>query len=143
MHGSEHDFFSLFSRYWWLIFPLFWMVVRIVRLSLGHSHANRTLDIIKSYADQGKEPPAEVLAALKARRDPDDRCPATPEQGWRRFFFFSALAIAFLVVALVPNDMAEGHHFAFIFVAIIMVGIALGGLVNALAKPRLDPDKLR
>ena len=46
-------------------------------------------------------------------------------------------------MALVPNDMAEGHHFAFIFVAIIMVGIALGGLVNALAKPRLDPDKLR
>jgi len=42
------------------------------------------------------------------------------------------------VVAFVPNDMSEGHEFAFVFVAIIMVGLALGGLVSAVMKPRLD-----
>ena len=135
----DHDFFWLFNRYWWLIFPLFWMVTRIIRLSLGHSHANRTLDIIKSYADQGKEPPPELLAALKDRRDPEDRHCRSPERGWGRFFLFSALAAAFLVVAVVPNDLADGHHMAFVFVAIVMMGLAMGGLVTALSRPRLPP----
>lgn len=134
----NHDFYWLFNRYWWLIFPLFWMAVRIVRLSLGHSHANRALDIIKGYADQGKEPPAEVLAALKDRRDADERRCRRPEHGWSRFFLFSALAVAFSVVAFIPNDMREGHQFAFVFVAIVMMGLALGGLATALMKPRLD-----
>src|SRR3954468_17771772 len=92
---DHYDIYWLFNRYWWLIFPLFWMVTRIVRLSLGHSHANRTLDIIKSYADQGKEPPPELLAALKAPRDPEDRNCHSPERGWGRFFFFIALALSF------------------------------------------------
>ncbi|MEO8300616.1 MAG: hypothetical protein ABI608_02415 [Rhizomicrobium sp.] len=132
------DWYYLWTHYWWLIFPLFWMVVRIIQLSLGHSHANRALDIIKSYADQGKEPPPEVLAALKDRRDPEERWSRRPERGWGRFFLFSALAVAFTVVAFIPNDLSDGHQFAFVFVAIIMVGLALGGLASALMKPRLD-----
>jgi hypothetical protein len=134
----NHDFFTLFTRYWWLIFPLFWMSYAMVRLWLRHSRANRSLDILKSYAEHGKEPPAEVLAVLKDRHDSDGRRLRGPEHGWTRFCLFAALAVAFGVVAFVPNDMSEGHEFAFVFVAIIMVGLALGGLVSALMKPRPD-----
>lgn len=134
----DHDFYWLFNRYWWLIFPIFWMIAHIIRLNLRHSHANRALDIIKSYAEHGKEPPAELLSALKDRRDLDGRRYRSHEHGWSRFFLFSALAVAFCVVGFIPNDLADGHQFAFVFVAIIMVGLALGGLASALMKPRLD-----
>lgn len=142
----NHDFFTLFSHYWWLIFPLFWMAYAMVRLWLRHSRANRSLDVLKSYAEHGKEPPAEVLAALKDRHDSDGRRHKGPEDGWNRFFLFAGLAVAFAVVAFVPNDMTDGNEFAFVFVAIIMVGLALGGLVSALTKPRSDQptrDKLQ
>jgi hypothetical protein len=134
----EHDFFSLFTRYWWLIFPLFWMVTGIIRISLNHSHANRALDIIKTYAEQGKEPPAEVLAALKHRHDSGERRFRRPDHGWGRFFLFSALSAAFATLACFPNDISEGHEFVFVFVAIVMAGLALGGLASALMKPRHD-----
>jgi len=138
-----HDLYWLFNRYWWLIFPLFWMVTRIVRLNLGHSRANRALDIIKSYADQGKEPPPELLTALKASSDPDERGYRDHRRGVGSFFFFMALATGFLVLAFVPNDLTDGHHMAFVFVAIVMMGIALSGLVNALYKPGLPPPDQR
>jgi hypothetical protein len=134
----QHDFFTLFTRYWWLIFPLFWMAYAMVRLWLRHSRANRSLDILKGYAEQGKEPPAEVLALLKDRHDPDDHHHKGPEHGWKRFCLFAGLAVAFGVAAFVPNEWTEDHEFAFVFVAIIMVGLALGGLVSALMKPRPD-----
>ena len=60
----DHDSYWLFSRFWWLIFPLFWMVTALAWGWSRHSRANRALDIIKSYADQGKEPPPELLKNL-------------------------------------------------------------------------------
>ena len=139
----EHDFYWLFNRFWWLIFPLFWMAYALVRLSLRHGRANRTLDILKSYAEHGKEPPPELLETLQGRHDDDRHGHAGPERGWRRFFFFGALAVAFTVVAFVPNEMSDGHEFAFVFVAIIMVGLALGGLVSALMKQPELPSRDR
>ena len=55
----DNDAYHLVSHYWWLVFPLFWMVTRMTRLWSHHARANRALDIVKSYADQGKEPPPE------------------------------------------------------------------------------------
>ena len=69
MHG---DFYDLFDSYWWLLFPFFWMVFAMVKLCLRHARADRALDLIKSYADQGKEPPPELLAAL-SQPEPDRR----------------------------------------------------------------------
>lgn len=133
----NHDFFTLFTRFWWIIFPLFWMAYAMVRLWLRHSRVNRTLDIFKSYAEHGKEPPPELLAALKERHDLDVHRHMGPEHGWKRFFLFAGLAAAFAFIAFVPNDMTDGHEYAFIFVAIIMIGLALGGLVSVFMHPRI------
>ena len=133
----NHDFFTLFSRFWWIIFPLFWMAYAMVRLWLRHSRANRTLDIFKSYAEHGKEPPPEVLAALNERHDLDVHRQSGPEHGWKRFFLFAGLAAAFVFVALVGNDVGDDHQYAFIFVAIIMIGLALGGLVSVFMHSRV------
>jgi hypothetical protein len=114
------------------------MCGEIVKLWLRHSRANRTLDILNSYAEKGKDPPPELLAALQNRHDVHEHRDGGHVYSWTPFFLFSSLAVAFCVMAFVPNDMAEGHELAFVFVAIIMVGLALGSLVTVLTKRRLD-----
>ena len=56
---QHSEFFQLFTAYWWLIFVLIWIVARLARVWSRHVQAQRTLDMIKSYVDQGKEPPPE------------------------------------------------------------------------------------
>ena len=62
----DHDFYWLFSRFWWLIFPLFWMGVMVMAHWSRHNRANRALDIVKSYADQGKDNQPPVVADTTA-----------------------------------------------------------------------------
>ena len=65
----DHDFYWGFPHFWWLIFPLFWMIFALAWGWSRHSRANRALDIIKTYADQGKEPPPELLKNLRCGTD--------------------------------------------------------------------------
>ena len=59
----------LFVAYWWLIFPIGWFVLSIVRTALRHSYRRSTLDLLRNYAAQGKEPPPEVLALLRGEHE--------------------------------------------------------------------------
>ena len=136
-----HDFYSLFSAYWWLIFPLFWMCAALAKLWLRHARANRTLDILKSYAEQGKEPSPELLAALQVRPD-EQRRQAHSEYLWIPVCLFAALAVAFASLAIFPNDLADGHKPAFAFVTIVMIGLALGNLAPILIHRRRPPDEM-
>jgi hypothetical protein len=107
----DHDFYWLFPRLWWLIFPLFWMVMALVWGWQRHSRANRALDIIKSYADQGKDPPPELMKNLQ--NGPDGYCGwsggrYSPERRLHRAFLFTALAIAFGVMNFWNYD--DGGH---------------------------------
>ena len=47
----------VFWSYWWLIFPIMWMVSSVIRMILRDDYQRRRLQILKSYADQGKELP--------------------------------------------------------------------------------------
>ncbi len=50
---------------WWLIFPLSYLVYGVVKMVMQDEQHRRTLNLIKAYADQGKEAPAELYALLK------------------------------------------------------------------------------
>ena len=50
---------------WWLIFPLSYLVWGVVKMVMRDEQHRRTLNLIKAYADQGKEAPAELYALLK------------------------------------------------------------------------------
>lgn len=63
------DFNQLFHSYWWLIFPVGGMLMGVFGMISHHHHRTETLRILKSYADQGKEPPAFLLDALKSDED--------------------------------------------------------------------------
>src|ERR1043166_10131804 len=61
----ESDSFRFFSHFWWLIFPLMSLLWGLISLWSSHQRTNRILDMIKTYVDQGKEPPADLLQLLQ------------------------------------------------------------------------------
>jgi hypothetical protein len=77
---------DLFRQFWWLIFPLSWFVFGGYQSWLSYRANRDTLDLIKTYAQAGREPPPELLAKLSKRwNDGDDldeettrRAPASP-----------------------------------------------------------------
>ena len=56
----------IFTSYWWLLFPLFWMIMGAVGSMSHYRHKSDMLKLLKSYADQGKDPPPALLDALKS-----------------------------------------------------------------------------
>lgn len=140
-----HDdtFVGLFRQFWWLIFPLWWMVLRLIRTFRHRSAQDRALEVLHIYAAQGKEPPPEVLKALtqsgaSTASDVGANGPLYQQHSsnsatsaWWTFFVFAALAGGFGYGALyVFGDEGRG---AFMVVAVIMGILACGSLIMALA----------
>jgi len=142
----DHDFYNLFTRFWWLVFPLFWMGTVIAAQWSRHKRANRALDIIKTYADQGKDPPPELLKSLQSRRGDYSGWDRDWRGGWRyaperllqRTFLFGALAIAFGILAF-----GDGGHrgFGLLIPFVIFVALALSsGLSLLMSRRDLPPS---
>jgi hypothetical protein len=97
----NNDFYSLFSAYWWLLFPLGWAIFRLVRLSLDHKRAGQALELIKTYADQGKEIPPDLLKVLQ---QPNQTITRSPREKARALlvpgFVFISLAASCLVLVI-------------------------------------------
>jgi hypothetical protein len=129
----DHDIYWLFNRYWWLIFPIFGMIVGLLRVNQSHHHNNRVLDMMKSYADQGKEPPAELLAML---RDPS--LGGRTQPNWIPVFLFAGLTAGFVLFALVMTDRDFEAMVPFLFVALVMGAMAIGSLINVLRLEKRD-----
>ena len=58
-------FADVFRHTWWMIFPLGYLVWGVAKAVMRDEQHRRTLSLIKAYADQGKEAPAELYALLK------------------------------------------------------------------------------
>jgi hypothetical protein len=48
---------DLFARYWWLIFPIMFMIMGTVRLILRSQYEQKKLDLMRTYIAQGKPVP--------------------------------------------------------------------------------------
>ena len=150
----EHDFFWLFSRFWWLIFPLFWMVTSTMRIRTRHAESLRLMEMIKSYADQGKEPPAALVEMFRA---PVGRCgdrytePYYTHRLLRRSFLFGFLCLAFLAMSVwrpyLDHDWAQRgwHHgdFGLVIAAVVMGALCLCSVGALLMRPRLPPPDVK
>ena len=137
--GPPHDLYWLFNRYWWLLFPLFWGIRQMIKYVLRHKRAQAALEALQSYAVQGKEPPAELVAVL---RQPDKDIPRInggnfATYGWIPVFLFGALTCGFVVMAIWSPDAGVSRP-AMFFVAIIMAGLCLGNLMTMLARKNQD-----
>jgi hypothetical protein len=129
------SFAHLFASYWWLIFPIFGMAMGFWGMASGERRNARVFDLIKSYVDQGKEPPPELLKL--ASQESDYSGYNTPEgrrQGnlWT-FVTFAAIAAGFSVGWWFVRG--EDFAFAFLIIAVTMGVLALGALL-ILLRPR-------
>jgi hypothetical protein len=127
---------DLFRSYWWLLFPLSWFVVGGWQSWLRYRSNRDTLDLIKSYAQSGREPPPELLARLNQRDvygDDDDRHRGrhgyARQGGWYQVVLFGVLCMGFSYAAI--TDL-YGAGPAFVIVAFVMGALSLATLVATL-----------
>ena len=89
MDGTE-----LFRAYWWLIFPIFGMIWGFWETLARERRARSLMDLIKSYVDQGKYPPKELLDFASHGMDDEDKTSSRDSSSWS-FIVFTALAAGF------------------------------------------------
>lgn len=123
-------FAEFFRDFWWLMFPLFGMAMAAMGMFQDDSRASRTMDLIKSYVDQGKEPPPELLKLVSQDAESARGGASENNRAWS-FIVFAALAaglgagyyfvrseewaFVFLIGAVVTGVMAAGALFLLLF----------------------------
>lgn len=129
-------FEELFRGYWWLMFPVFGMFIALIGMLQAENRNRQVLKLIKSYLDQGKEPPPELLKMAQERSDyeMDMGLPARRNDGSWTFVVFLALAAGFSVGYWWVRD--QEWSFAFLIVAVVMGVLAIGSLIIALTQRR-------
>ncbi|WP_291844681.1 hypothetical protein [Maricaulis sp.] len=60
---------EIFQGYWWLLFPLGFFVAAGWGSFMRYKRTQAKIDLLKTYAASGKEPPADLIASLD---DPGD-----------------------------------------------------------------------
>jgi len=132
---------ELFRDYWWLMFPLVWIAGTAFSSFFRYRRQKQTLDLIRTYADRGQEPPEALvkLAVVPAAEDGWERRCRRPNRtrAWSHFGLFLAMAAGFGVASQVTDYDGDGN--GLLVVAVIMGAIAVWALVNALTQPR-DPS---
>lgn len=117
-----------FRHFWWLIFPMFWFVAGGMRLWMRYRQQQAWLEVAKTYAAQGKDPPPEIGRALtsldeaEAWRGTAPWRRRGPFSDLRRAVLFTALAAGFFIVFFISND--DGSARGFLVVAVIMTSLA-------------------
>ncbi|CAN7412676.1 hypothetical protein [Caulobacter sp. LjRoot300] len=135
---------DMFRQFWWLIFPLSWFVFGAYQSWLSYRANRDTLDLIKTYAQSGREPPPELMAKLSKRWndgddlgevDDDDRFRRRHrrrhwrQHTWSRVALFGCLCAGFTFAA-VTNLYDAGP--AFVIVSFVMAALAVAAAVSIL-----------
>jgi amino acid permease len=136
---------DMFRQFWWLIFPLSWFVFGAYQSWLSYRANRDTLDLIKTYAQAGREPPPELLAKLSKRwNDGDDFAEADDgdersrrrhrrryrhQHTWSRVALFGCLCAGFTFASV--TDLYQAGP-AFIIVAFVMGALTVASAVAIL-----------
>lgn len=144
---------DLFRSYWWLLFPLGFFVVQAWDQWMRYLKHKNTLELIKSYAEQGRDPPADLLAQAKSdgaaldisleigdEEDESDRAVRRRyrsryrrERGWYQVVLFGSLALGFGFAAW--TDLL-GIGEAAVIVSFVMGALCAASLVSTLMARR-------
>ncbi len=136
-------FAELFADFWWLIFPLAFFLVLWWDSWLKYRRHKSTIDLLKSYAASGKEPPANLLATLEKTAASDgldaaieDSVHGEPKNDGSAPFLvvlmFGLAGVFAYVTYSGMLDLGDGGY----FVAMILGVVGFAFLVSALFKPR-------
>ncbi len=137
---------DLFRDYWWLMFPLFWLIGGAFHSAQGYRRDRETIDLIKTYADKGQEPPEALLKHLERDREDERyysrrRCRRggwRHEGSWFSVAFFGIMAAGFGYAS--SRDM-YGMGDGFLIVTVVLGALAVASLVSILVGGRYGADK--
>jgi hypothetical protein len=145
---------DFFRSYWWLLFPIGFFIFGAWDRWLAYKRSRDHLELIKTYAAQGKEPPPELMRGAQADPMADPRWqgmdpPPFPHpyywggrRAWRRYYRWGPYwqwRSAFVTGAVAAgfwfaSEYADfpGGEFPFRLVAIIMSFVFVGNLLGAI-----------
>ena len=135
---------DLFRSYWWLLFPLAFFVMQGWSSFMNYKRDKAKIELLRTYAASGKEPPANLIASLDRSRHGDDDWTGMndDDSGNRRsrgggggstaflFILFGGLSAVFAVAGyyeLFGREMIE-----FYFVSAILGVLAVAFLVSGM-----------
>lgn len=148
---------GFFWSFWWLIFPIGFFIFGAWDRWLSYQRSKDRLDLLRTYTQQGKDPPPELIKALQGEEDLDDERGPPPFDAYdrygrygrraaRRYYRYRFRASPYWAWrgAIVTGAVAAGFWFAseyadipgidwpFRLVAIIMTCVAAGNLIAAI-----------
>jgi len=135
------DFGIPHIAYYGLIIALAGMGIGALAIWTEHKRKEKTLEVLRTYAEKGVEPPAAMLQSLnEAANDktPDD---GTSETGWRKFILMSVMGLGFAGMALWTHSWSDrngGWPFTLGFgiTAFVLIAVGLSKLPQALNGPK-------
>jgi hypothetical protein len=126
------------QAHWWTPIPYLALVIPLAGMGIGalamwfrHRREIATLELLRAYATQGKEPPAEVAKVLQA----GGRAYGS-YRDWRRAIFFTCLAVAFAAIGYFGTGVRP-HH-GFIFPVVIFTALAVWSGLSGLLLRKHD-----
>ena len=142
-------FYDFAAHYWWLLFVLIWPITGIIGSLTHYNHRTEMLKMLKSYADQGKEPPAGLIDAMKSdeQRGYDGdyygrrRWKRYRGGGWGGFVAFACLSAGFGYASYYGHMGEAGTVFGALSLAfgIAAAAMFIKGLIDSFTGPRFDP----
>jgi hypothetical protein len=137
--GFDADWWA---AHWWLMFPIFGFFMMFYSMWLHHRRQRTWMEVMKTYAAQGKEPPANIANA--AMTDSWGNSPRynsfysgrrLPFFDVRRGIFFAVLAGAFGYLYYHDPIRNDGFGIAAVIIGALAVAYLLIALIP---RPKMD-----
>jgi hypothetical protein len=123
-------------QFWWLIFPLIGFGFAFWSIWLNHQRQKAAIDLLRTYASQGKDPPPELVKALHSGDDWSGDDWNRPYPDWQNAVLFGALAMVFGVMAYLHSGTREST--GLIIAAVAMAALFVNSLIAALLRRKHD-----
>lgn len=114
-----------------LAIPFVAMAIAALAIWLRHRRQIATLDLLRTYAAQGKDPPAEIVNIVRNGGGAYGRY-----RDWRAAILMGSLTAAFAGLAYFSSAPRPQH--GFVISAVILGALTLGYFLSALIRPRHD-----
>jgi len=134
---------DLFRDYWWLIFVIPWIIGGAFSSAMGYRRDRDKIDLIRTYAEKGQEPPEALLKSLDSEED-RYYSRRRRHRGWRHegswfsVVFFGIMAGGFGYASY--RDI-YGAGEGFMIVTVVLGALAVASLVSILVGGGYRSDK--
>jgi hypothetical protein len=133
---------DLVREFWWLIFPVFGMVMALWGMAQSEGRAKSTISMLRAYAEQGKEPPAELVQLARQSMDEFGGASLGGDQNQNASFWTFVVFAALTAGFMTAYQMTKSEQWAWVFLAVaVAVGVLAAGALWVLVKDKIPALK--